>query len=77
MFKSPYHLNYHFRDEYVPTSTQQSMRPHSSPLRAKEIIIPEEVGVQIQTNTHLQERCKSAGVVDWRGRIQPDTVRYK
>ncbi|GFS11311.1 structure-specific endonuclease subunit SLX4 [Elysia marginata] len=46
----------------------------SSPFASRTLKVRENVtdssGVKIG-------RCKSAGVLDWRGRIQPDTMRYK
>ncbi|KAL8611905.1 hypothetical protein ACOMHN_061986 [Nucella lapillus] len=42
-------------------------RPYSSPLHTQTMASP----------GYPKDRCKSAGIVDWRGRVQPDTMRYK
>ncbi|XP_070198029.1 uncharacterized protein [Littorina saxatilis] len=63
-----------------PVHSQVSMqtkppRPYSSPLRC--INLGEGVESPLASPRSRKDRCKSAGVVDWRGRIQPDSMRYK
>ena len=63
----------------APEARPKLARPYSSPLHR--VKVGENVSVSGR-NTPLTprtptDRCKSVDFVDWRGRVQPDTVRYK
>ncbi|XP_076467778.1 uncharacterized protein LOC143298738 isoform X2 [Babylonia areolata] len=51
-------------------------RPYSTPLVSGAAAREREDGAT-PSPRQPKDRCKSAGVIDWRGRVQPDTMRYK
>ncbi|GFN95828.1 structure-specific endonuclease subunit slx4, partial [Plakobranchus ocellatus] len=46
----------------------------SSPFASRTLAVRENVSGEGRLK---QARCSSAGILDWRGRIQPETLRYK
>ncbi|RUS76824.1 hypothetical protein EGW08_015410, partial [Elysia chlorotica] len=57
-------------NEMAPENSYISSPFASRTLKVRENVTDDAGGIK-------KGRCKSAGLLDWRGRIQPDTVRYK
>ena len=55
-------------------SEEVDLPENCSPLTTHTVIVKDE---QRDGGKKTKPRCQSAGFVDWRGKVQPDTVRYK